>query len=304
MPVDLIPLFNFHFAEPVFFFFFFEILSLLFFILCVQVRSFFLEVEGNLMALLRACLNSEREISTCVISSFVEHFQSVETEDEGWGCGWRNIQMLCSHLLTRREGKEAMFGGLGFVPDIASLQRWLEIAWKRGFDAVGSNLLGNKVYGTDKWISTAECATLFRSFGLRARIVDFGSKEPRAEPMTSLDDVLISWIWNYFSDGEFSRLENRVTISTKSPLYFQHQGHSRTIVGIQVKQLQIDGSRQYTLLILDPDHKTEALERSLKQNSGWQRLIKRGCLCYVDQGIAHGKEREQLKTVSSIYFEA
>lgn len=28
----------------------------------------------------------------------VDHFQS-EDKDRGWGCGWRNIQMVCSHLL-------------------------------------------------------------------------------------------------------------------------------------------------------------------------------------------------------------
>lgn len=28
----------------------------------------------------------------------VDHFQS-EKSDSGWGCGWRNIQMVCSHLL-------------------------------------------------------------------------------------------------------------------------------------------------------------------------------------------------------------
>lgn len=37
------------------------------------------------------------------------------------------------------------------------------------------------------------------------------------------------------------------------PLYFQHDGHSRTIVGIQVKR-QRNGMQQYNLLILDPSH--------------------------------------------------
>ena len=35
------------------------------------------------------------------------------------------------------------------------------------------------------------------------------------------------------------------------PLYFQHNGHSRTIVGIQVKHQQ-NGMHQFNLLILDP----------------------------------------------------
>lgn len=35
------------------------------------------------------------------------------------------------------------------------------------------------------------------------------------------------------------------------PLYFQHDGHSRTIIGIQVKHQQ-NGTKQFNLLILDP----------------------------------------------------
>ncbi|KAI3996767.1 hypothetical protein MKX01_041067 [Papaver californicum] len=323
----------------------------------LQIRSFYYQVEGGIMALLRRCLDLERENSTCILSSSIDHFQCIEAEDRGWG------------------SKEVMFGGSGFVPDIASLQRWLEIAWQRGFDIDGSNSLKNKVYGPTKWIGTTECATLFRLFGLRARIVDFGSKEiealyyekrnveqvyrpmynflhgrnlrrrqepittglqTRDNPFTSTSgysnngshksnryctknikghDVLVDWIWNYFADEEFSRLNNhqRVTVSKKTPLYFQHQGHSRTIIGIQLKQPQRGSSKQYTLLILDPGHKTKALEWSLKQNFGWQKLIKRGVhtlkkpqyqLCYIDQVIAHGKETEQLKTIDSIFFEA
>ncbi|MCL7049305.1 hypothetical protein MKW94_020510 [Papaver nudicaule] len=352
----------------------------------LQIKSFFHEVEGGVLALLRRCLDLERENSTCIISSYIDHFQSVESEDRGWGCGWRNIQMLSSHLLMQRqEAKEVTFGGSGFVPDIASLQRWLEIAWERGFDVDGSNSLKNKVYGTNKWIGTTECATLFRSFGLRARIVDFGSKEiedsdadREAEhvemnseakrkveqvygpmnnflhgrnlrrqqkpvttglqtgdnPSTSTSgcsnkmfngsnksniyckknikghDVLVDWVWKYFADEEFNRLDDhqRVTVSKKN-----HQGHSRTIVGIQRKEAQHGRPKQYTLLILDPGHKTKALEWSLKQNFGWQKLVKRGVhtlrkpqyqLCYIDQGIAQGKEIEQLKYIDSIFFEA
>lgn len=35
------------------------------------------------------------------------------------------------------------------------------------------------------------------------------------------------------------------------PLYFQHDEHSRTIIGIQVKY-QKNGTNQFNLLILDP----------------------------------------------------
>jgi hypothetical protein len=52
----------------------------------------------------------------------------------------------------------------------------------------------------------------------------------------------------------------------------------------------------YNLLVLDPGHKTAAIERSLREEVGWKRFIKRGVhtpkkhqyqLCYVDPGIAN-----------------
>lgn len=140
-----------------------------------QIRSNFYRIEEGLMTLLRKCLEDERGLTCSAISGYIDYFQSTSSEDLGWGCGWRNIQMLSSHLLTKTYGaKEMLFGGSGFVPDIPSLQKWLEIAWRRGFDVMGADSFGFEIYGCKKWIGTTECAALLRSFGLRARIVDFG----------------------------------------------------------------------------------------------------------------------------------
>ncbi|CAL0319594.1 unnamed protein product [Lupinus luteus] len=304
----------------------------------LQERSKFYKVEVGLMALLRNCLESEPENSKAILSGYVDHFQSVEFEDAGWGCGWRNIQMLCSHLLVQRpEAREALFGGSGFVPDIPSLQRWLEIAWEKGFDTAGSAQFDNAIYGSKKWIGTTECAALLGSFALRARVVDFGPKESEScisVPGSSVDDaldkassdklvksnakkskayqVLMDFVWNYFSDKSSIQFDRQhVVISEKTPLYFQHDGHSRTIVGIQVEHQQ-NGILQYHLLILDPAHSTVAIERSLTEKVGWQKLMKRGMhtleepqyqLCYVDPGIAGGEELEKLKTIDSAFLE-
>ncbi|KAE8100804.1 hypothetical protein FH972_018660 [Carpinus fangiana] len=157
----------------------------------LQIRSTFDKVEAGLMTLLKKCLELEAGHSTSILSGYVDHFQSTECEDIGWGCGWRNIQMLTSHLLTQRqEAREVLFGGSGFVPDIASLQRWLEIAWERGFDALGSDHFNHKIYGSTNWIGTTECAALFRSFGLQARIVDFGPKELESLYLSGPDSCL------------------------------------------------------------------------------------------------------------------
>ncbi|CAH8353207.1 unnamed protein product [Eruca vesicaria subsp. sativa] len=195
------------------------------------------------------------------------------------------------------------FGGSNFVPDIPSLQRWLDLAWKNGFDVSGAHF-DNKVYGCKKWIGTSECAALLRSFGLRARVVDFAPKDSRSVYLSvpgsvvapkrraygpmgryvikngesgkeksgssssriSKGAVLMDWVWNYFSDNR--------------PLYFQHEGHSRTIIGIQ-RQLQGNTfTPQYNLLVLDPAD-----------------------ILYVDNGIAVGEELEQLKTIDGHFVE-
>ncbi|KAE8710723.1 SUMO-conjugating enzyme SCE1-like [Hibiscus syriacus] len=334
----------------------------------LQTRGNYYHVKDGLISLLRNCLELEarHNSSITILSGYVDHFHSVPSIDVGWGCGWRNIQMLCSHLLAhRQEAREVLFGGSGFVPDIAFLQRWLEIAWERGFDPPGAQHFNCKIYGTSHWIGTTECASLFRSFGLRARVVDFGPKESEqlflsvpgstlGQPVTQrnavqvsgpmdryvhrqqdlnkgkhscdslgkLSDnsqgksegpqVLIDWVWNYFSDkGLTVSSSSQVVVSDRAPLYFQHDGHSRTIIGIQVKNQQ-NGMRQFNLLILDPAERTFSLERTLKINAGWQKLIKRGVhtikkpqyqLCYIDPGIASGEELEELKTINSMFFE-
>nr|XP_043632618.1 zinc finger-containing ubiquitin peptidase 1 isoform X2 [Erigeron canadensis] len=323
------------------------------FLISSQVRDANFKVKQHgFMTLLYNCLECESGQSTSILSGYVDHFQSIEFEDVGWGCGWRNIQMLTSHLLVeRKEAKDVLFGGVGFVPDISSLQKWLEVAWHQGFDTPGSYDFHQNIHGKRTWIGTTECAALFRSFGLRARIVDFSNldygsnigkrnkstqvigpmdrylnKSPQYIVAGSSNDtntyfgihpekrhqLLVNWVWSYFSDNNMLTRSacNKVVITDKSPLYFQHDGHSRTIVGIQMKNLP-NGVKQQNLLILDPAHKTEVLESCLSKNVGWQRFIKRGVhtlqkmeyqLCYVDPGIATGMELEKLKTLDSTRF--
>ncbi|WJX67912.1 hypothetical protein P8452_52338 [Trifolium repens] len=315
----------------------------------LQIKGEFHNVGGGLMNLLRNCLESEAQ---------------------------------------QREAKDVLFGGSGFVPDIPSLQRWLEIAWERGFDEPGSNQFNHTIYGSKRWIGATECAALLRSFGLRARIMDFGPKESESlylsvpgssvggQDLVRIGDgrkrkapnfygpmdrymsrcgggvsqtncsknakscsalnatkdkesggecavksdaeqskthqVLMDFVWNYFSNKNTIHFGyRRVVFSEKTPLYFQHDGHSRTIVGIQVYH-QRNGIQHYNLLVLDPGHRTADIERSLREKFGWQRFIKRGVhtlkkqqyqLCYVDPGIANEEEMEKLKTMDSVFIQ-
>ncbi|KAK1303804.1 hypothetical protein QJS10_CPB11g01901 [Acorus calamus] len=289
----------------------------------LQIRSPLYKVQGGLMDLLKRCLELESGSEQSIISGHVDHFQSIESEDSGWGCGWRNIQMLSSHLLAQRqEARQVMFGGSGFVPDIPSLQRWLEIAWEMGFDIFGSDTFNRKICGSTEWIGTTECATLFCSFGLRARIVDFGSEvveslsssvnDANAGSETRQMRELMTPPKKTASWREVLAGGLMIQMTSTRPIFsWKHAGHSRTIVGVQVQKGLHGIPERRVLLILDPGHRTEALERSLKENIGWQKLIKRGVhtlkkpqyqLCYVDPGIACGEELEQLKTIHSIFI--
>lgn len=144
-------------------------------LIMLQIKAPYVQVREGFMALLEQRLLSEGTAgSFAAICGYANHFQQMESYDFSWGCGWRNIQILSSFLLVQRaDAKEVLFGGSTFVPEIFPLQRWLELAWARGFDVAGGEWFNWKIAGTPKWIGATECAALFRSFGLRAQIMEF-----------------------------------------------------------------------------------------------------------------------------------
>jgi hypothetical protein len=133
-----------------------------------------------LLQLLGQCTTKQtipKEFSRCktLLSGTVSHFGG-QRVDSGWGCGYRNIQMLAAHLLATDEpAAQSLFSGSRFVPDIPSLQAWIEVAWRAGFDSVGAEQLGRQLQGGKKWIGTTEAAVLFRYFGIPTVIIDFGN---------------------------------------------------------------------------------------------------------------------------------
>jgi zinc finger-containing ubiquitin peptidase 1 len=350
------------------------------------------------------------------------HFAST-AYDQGFGCGWRNLQVQVSHLLSTYPQSSSLCGGVGWVPDISSLQAWLECAWEEGFDPPGAEQLEHSVQGSRKWIGTTEVAVVLRYFGMNALIVDFtdkskftigrGGKKGAAgqqngnnseevhlnvecdscgiKPIVGLryksrvlpnydlcakchqnqggddgpvapfqrmmatgmrntgggicdyaDDSkqqLLRWIWNYFErhipsssssssengDNGFGEKETKrlklvnggggtgshddgnekVVVTNAGPLYFQHEGHSRTIIGIEKRRVigtttttinnhnrnqnKKGGSNnnvgssssslpqyQLSLLILDPSIDKRLLQNALERGQGWQQLLRKG----------------------------
>ena len=93
-------------------------------------------------------------------------------------------------------------------------------------------------------------------------------------------------MWNYFTDEGSSgagppdetRAGERagglcgdaVVVSKKPPLYFQHEGHSRTLVGVERRQPRPGAPAEVSLLILDPSQATAPLVGALRERRRWQ----------------------------------
>ncbi|KAJ2711262.1 hypothetical protein H4R19_003336 [Coemansia spiralis] len=170
--------------------------------------------------------------------------------DRGWACGYRNCQMLVSSLLASATTSQAVAGRIaaGRAPSIGELQQMLELAWRDGYDPDGAAQLGHRVLGTHKWIGATEIYCILAHLGVQARIVDFHC--PTAPDGTH--PALFAWIVDYFTAGSGGESDapdggGLVRFSGKHPLYLQHQGHSRTIVGVEMADAAT------CLLVFDPD---------------------------------------------------
>lgn len=256
--------------------------------------------DRNLMCLLQTGIKEQR-CTKCItriialLSAATIHFGGGPW-DAGWGCGYRNIQMLSAHLLASRNTHlaEVLFGGSKYVPDVQSLQAWIEVAWAAGFDVQGAEQLGGRLQGSSRWIGSTEAAALFRYFGVPAKIVDFGvDSQKRGGLINGCSPAgrsLLEWTFRYFSegrerDGQKSHQDEHnvgnsvdVIVTGRPPLYLQHEGHSRTIIGVE-RRVYAEGRESDTcLLLLDPGVPPPALQEALENRNipVWQRLVKRG----------------------------
>ncbi|KAJ8288328.1 hypothetical protein COCON_G00009870 [Conger conger] len=198
---------------------------------------------SGLIAALYECYQREgSDIAHVWLSSETDHYCSSDG-DQGWGCGYRNFQMLLSSLHKIEVYKGCFTDGT--VPSIPRVQALIEEAWCKGVDPQGASHFDRKLQGSSAWIGATEIYSLFTSFGVRARIVDF--HQPTGPGNTH--PQLFEWVKRYFSvsASRGTRLPPRVVQTTQPPIYLQHQGHSRSIVGVEQRK---NGS--LCLLIFDP----------------------------------------------------
>ncbi|KAI8336893.1 peptidase family C78-domain-containing protein [Blakeslea trispora] len=189
-------------------------------------------------------------VSAYLCSPSTDHL-STGFMDLGWGCGYRNCQMLMSYLVQQQQDGEPI---LKHVLDIHGIQLLIEQAWKEGFDTLGAAQLDHRVFKTRKWIGTTEVYTLLAYLGIRSTIIDFHQPGPNR-----LHHALMNWIESYFSTDVRSS-NKTVYITDRPPLYLQHQGHSRTVIGIEILK-----SGKRNLIMFDPGRRILRSYRPTKQ---------------------------------------
>ncbi|KAL0870931.1 hypothetical protein ABMA27_004759 [Loxostege sticticalis] len=246
-----------------------------------------------------AQLNAQNpSIVKTYLCSGVDHYASTYG-DRGWGCGYRNMQMVLSSLL-KYPPYAALLSSVAereceCVPSIPRLQLLVERAWQLGFDTQGSEQLGSKLHNTRKWIGACEVVTVLSSLRIRCQLIDFHKP-------TSADGshpALFDWVLRYFQEDPNG---------FKAPLYLQHQGHSRTIIGYEKHK---DGKA--TLLVLDPSHSPAQVRQVVCGNTSAcntaLRLLRRGSsalrarqyqLLCVTGVMASDQEYEASKVLQSV----
>jgi hypothetical protein len=158
---------------------------------------------------------------------------------EGGFCGYRNIQMMVSYISGAQAPGAEHFPGR--LPTILKLQDLIETAWDRGFNATGRVETGGIRY-TRKYIGTPEAQALCMSLDIPCEATAYTTTDT-----VQAADTMLCAVCEYFDDEQTKDNVDKVVITNKPPIYFQHPGHSLTIVGVESR---LDGA--VNLVVFDP----------------------------------------------------
>ncbi|XP_043116446.1 zinc finger-containing ubiquitin peptidase 1 isoform X2 [Puntigrus tetrazona] len=200
----------------------------------------------------------QRNASDCAhvwLCAETDHYSSSEG-DKGWGCGYRNFQMLLSSLHRMEQYKCLAVS----VPSIPRVQALIEEAWGQGADPQGASQFNHRLQRTRAWIGATEIYAVLTSLSVKARIVDFHKPTGPGETHPKL----FEWVKQYFSHSASrgARLPPKIIQTTLPPIYLQHQGHSRSIVGMEQK---VNGN--LCLLLFDPGCAPGEMRKVLSQET-------------------------------------
>lgn len=196
------------------------------------------EVRGVISVIAQLCEQDPAVSRAYLCHSDVMHV--VKLAKEGGFCGYRNIQMMISYIQDARSEGHRHFQGR--LPSIIQIQDMIESAWDRGFNSLGRIETGG-IRGTRKYIGTPEAQALLQNLGIGCSADAFneGQELPTHER-------LLEAVERYFlASCPSPTSSHKVFRTSLPPIYFQHPGHSMTIVGFERRN---NGS--CNLLVLDP----------------------------------------------------
>ncbi|CAK7204164.1 hypothetical protein SEUCBS139899_006918 [Sporothrix eucalyptigena] len=157
---------------------------------------------------------------------------------QGGFCGYRNIQTIVSYIVGAEFPGHKSFSKK--LPSVFDLQDLIEAAWDMGINDRGRIETGG-IRLTRKYIGTPEAVAMFQSLNIPCSINAFKHKTPGKSK-----DLLLRDVEEYFSKGNYEAGQ-KVRATTLPPIYWQHPGHSLTIVGIEKTT-----SGETNLLVFDP----------------------------------------------------
>ena len=134
---------------------------------------------------------------------------------EGGFCGYRNIQMLMSYIRDADAPGRHHFEDK--IPSILRLQDLIEQAWDMGYNSTGKIETGG-IRLTRKYIGTPEAQALFLSLAIRCEATAFS----RSGDLVAHEALLLD-LGEHFSNEGVYESTDKVTITNKAPIYFQHQ---------------------------------------------------------------------------------
>ena len=157
-----------------------------------------------------------------------------------WDCGYANLSSVCATLASSRHPTRA----LGHVGGVVDLQRLLEAAWREGFDPDGARHFRGKLAGKNgesAMIGAGEWVALLWHLRVEAFVVEVVDRRGAG---TAVYRVASACFAQPAADDEVveveevSRKQRRIERSAaawcgeRPPLMLQHDGHSRTILGV------------------------------------------------------------------------
>ncbi|KAL0779373.1 hypothetical protein CaCOL14_003858 [Colletotrichum acutatum] len=183
----------------------------------------------------QAIIQSRQPNTSSVAAASSSHRESAT---EGGFCGYRNIQMMISYIIGANAPGVDHFRGR--LPTIFEIQELIERAWDLGINSQGRIETGG-IKGTRKYIGTPEAQALFVGLQIPCTAQGFRDQEQGKS-----EAKLMIAVEQYFKQGAH-RQGSKVTCTSLPPIYFQHAGHSLTIVGFEKQK-----HGPANLLVFDP----------------------------------------------------